>query len=203
MSSPGEAGVIVNRNVGGIIANVTVQERHRDQLEITKHPVEIGAAITDHAYKEPAELTIIAGWSNSSEDSGGDDGYVEDIYQQLLALQLNRQPIQVVTGKRTYDNMLFRAITTDTDEKTEHALIVTADLRQIILVNTVTTSVTPQGASSQPASQKSPGDTSQTAQHGTVQLQPAPTYNNDAGKGAGILDTQGTVDITGGGLNPG
>lgn len=49
-----------------IVANVTVEEKHQDDLEITEHPVEQGGAITDHAFKKPAEVTVRMAWSNSS-----------------------------------------------------------------------------------------------------------------------------------------
>lgn len=53
------------RSIGGIVAQVTLEERHQDDLEITEHPVERGAAITDHAFKHPAEVIIKCAWSNS------------------------------------------------------------------------------------------------------------------------------------------
>lgn len=55
----------IRRSIGDIVANITVEERHTDELQITTHPVESGAPITDHAFKRPAELTLRLGWSNS------------------------------------------------------------------------------------------------------------------------------------------
>lgn len=52
-------------------AQATIEEHHLDELEVTDHPVEIGAPITDHAYKRPAELTLHLGWSNSPSTSSG------------------------------------------------------------------------------------------------------------------------------------
>lgn len=54
-----------------IIAHATIEERHHDELEVTDHPVEQGAMITDHAYKRPAEITLHLGWSNSPPSPGG------------------------------------------------------------------------------------------------------------------------------------
>lgn len=39
------------RKIGMIVPSVVVSEKHTDTLEITEHPVEVGAAIADHAYK--------------------------------------------------------------------------------------------------------------------------------------------------------
>lgn len=53
-----------------LIPDATIEEVHTDDLEITEHPVEQGAAISDHAFKRPAEVVITAGWSDSPNNSG-------------------------------------------------------------------------------------------------------------------------------------
>lgn len=54
-----------------LIAQATLEETHHDDVEISDHPVEQGAAITDHAYKRPAEVIIRCGFSNSPTPKGG------------------------------------------------------------------------------------------------------------------------------------
>lgn len=48
-----------------LIAHATVEEVHTDDLEITDHPLERGAAISDHAFKRPAEVVVRCVFSNS------------------------------------------------------------------------------------------------------------------------------------------
>lgn len=48
-----------------LLAQVTIEELHRDDMEITSHPVELGAPISDHAFMRPAEVVIKCAWSNS------------------------------------------------------------------------------------------------------------------------------------------
>lgn len=48
-----------------LTAHATLEEIHKDDLEITEHPVELGAPIADHAFKRPAEVVIRCAWSNS------------------------------------------------------------------------------------------------------------------------------------------
>ena len=48
-----------------LVAQVTIEELHRDDMEITSHPVELGAPISDHAFMRPAEVVIRCAWSNS------------------------------------------------------------------------------------------------------------------------------------------
>ena len=49
------------RTIMGLFADVTVEEKHKDELKITEHPTEVGAPINDHAYKEAPEVTIKVG----------------------------------------------------------------------------------------------------------------------------------------------
>lgn len=50
----------------GFGADITVSEQHSDILTVTENPVQQGAAITDHAFKRPAELKVKVGYSDSS-----------------------------------------------------------------------------------------------------------------------------------------
>lgn len=89
-------------------------------------------------------------WSNSkslvnSIVSGsllsGKIANANDLYRQLLALQESRVPFDLVTGKRTYSNMLIKSLAVTTDRNTENALGVTVGLRQVNLVQTVAASL--------------------------------------------------------------
>jgi Dit-like tail protein len=162
------------RNIGGFVADVTVRESHRDRLTATRNPVEQGAAVTDHSFKEPAELTVLVGYSNSSFQAGGDPNYVQEVYQQFLALQATREVFDVITGKRQYSNMLMTLLATDTDEKTENATFLTVEMRELILVTTQTVTVPPN------ADQAAPGVTGATTNTGTSQLTPGTPYNANA-----------------------
>lgn len=123
-----------------IYADVTIEEEHRDELVITDHPVEQGAAISDHAFKRPSEVVIRAGWSASSGNATSLT-YAADVRAQLLALQASRLPFDLYTGKQAYSQMLLAVLSTHTDEGSEYSLLATLVCRQVILVSTKTTSV--------------------------------------------------------------
>lgn len=149
-------------------AKVTIEEVSTDKMAVTSHPVEQGAAITDHSYKEPAELVLRLGWSNSglssvlsdvmaistlfSGQGEGGFNYVQEVYQKLLALQLSRIPFQIVTGKRTYNNMLITSLTSPTNSETEHALVVTLVCKEIIVVQTQAATFPDSSVQANPAS---------------------------------------------------
>ena len=144
------AGVVIQpkRGIFGkegttVLPHATVEEKHSDDLEITDHPVEFGASITDHAFKRPAEIVIQMAFSNTPSVISGQDKYIDPpdvkkIYEKLLNLQENRTLLHIETGKRSYDNMLIKGLVTTTDNKTENAMFITVSCRQIIIVNTQT-----------------------------------------------------------------
>lgn len=132
------------RSIGGIMCDVTLDENHEDGLTITEFPVESGATISDHAVIKPKQLTIRA----AASDSGGEvpssgDRRSTDIYNQLLALMEKREPIDIITGRRSYKNMLIEALSTTTDATTDNILIVTIACREVVIVSTKTTSIPP------------------------------------------------------------
>lgn len=128
-----------------IIPSVVISEKHTDTLTITEHPVETGAPIADHAYKLPAEVITVVGFAGggavldfASHLTGTDllGLSPKEVYQQLITLQEERIPFNVVTGKRIYHNMLLKSIEVTTDAKSENVLSATLTLREILLSRT-------------------------------------------------------------------
>ena len=161
------------RTIMGLFADVTLEEKHKDELEITEHPTEVGAPIADHAYKLPSELSIKVGWSESAgrlNGMVGDTILSEDlglvaIYEALQTLQDQRVKLIVSTGKRLYTNMLIKSLECTTDPETENVLIIDMTLRKIMIVNTSETTVLVDN-------QATPEATAQVQDVGTVQKEP-------------------------------
>ncbi|MFC0228684.1 phage baseplate protein [Serratia aquatilis] len=138
------------RRIGTIVPSVVISERHTDTLVITEHPVEKGAPINDHAFKQPAEIVMELGFSGEGSlldladttrmfdmNTGLSMGTSpRDIYQQLLDLQNNRQPFDVTTGKRHYKNMLLRSLDITTDRYSENVLMCVLTMREVIISET-------------------------------------------------------------------
>ena len=134
-----------SRKIGLIIPSVVVSEKHSDTLEITEHPVEIGAAVADHAYKRPSEVVMEVGFAGGgslldfadTSSIGLSLGLSpQETYQELLDLQNSRIPFDVVTGKRLYSNMLIRALEVTTDKTTENVLSAVLTLREVLITQT-------------------------------------------------------------------
>ncbi|APM34590.1 TPA: phage baseplate protein [Klebsiella michiganensis] len=139
-----------SRRIGLIVPSVVISEKHNDTLEITEHPVEVGAAISDHAYRRPSEVVMQVGFSGGGSlldfldttSFGLSVGLSpKETYQELLDLQNSRVPFDVVTGKRIYSNMLIRALEVTTDRTSENVLSAVLTLREVIITSTTTTQV--------------------------------------------------------------
>ena len=169
-----------------IVANIVVEEVHTDLVEVTDHPVEYGAMISDHAYKRPVELALYLGWSDSVENPYGSDIAAEldtlsglpDIYASLLKMMDLRSVFSVTTGKRTYNNMVCTSLSVETTEKTENSLFVRMTCREVIRVSTRTITFPT-------SSQAMPKKTASITERGTTQVQNTylPDYVDTSGWG--------------------
>ena len=155
-----QADFIPRRNIGGWTASVTIDESATDELEITQHPVQDGAQITDHAYKKPVTLSVSVQYSDNLTGVP-----IDEQYRRLLELQNTRNPIDVVTSKRIYRNMLVRSVGETTDKNNDKILNLSIDLQEVILVSVSTVKIP--AASQKRSSQKEPNRTGQTENGGT------------------------------------
>ncbi len=162
------------RTIMGLFADVTIEELHSDELNITEHPVETGSPISDHAYMTPPEVTIKLGWSESAGKLNnllgnsfiaGSPSLIA-VYEALQALQRNAVRLVIMTGKRLYTNMLIKSLKVTTDLDTENALLVTMTLKKVIITSTQETDLKIE-------QQKEPAATAPTADAGVVQPKPA------------------------------
>lgn len=133
------------RVIGPIQAQVVTTETTTDVLTITKQPVQQGATITDHAFKEPTVLSMTAYFKDNNIINGilstfSGNG-LSKLYQNLLDLQESRILFDVITPKRIYKNVLLAILTNVTDKKTENVLSVTMGFQTVILVPVSTVQV--------------------------------------------------------------
>ena len=141
------------RKFGEISANVVIDESTNDTLTITKQPVQQGASITDHAYKEPTTFTSNILFSDNPAKS------LSKIYTELLELQNSRVPFTILTPKRVYPSMLISSLGMTTDKNSENILRINLQCQEVIIVKVSTTQV-PR------TKQRNPGATGKTEKAG-------------------------------------
>lgn len=123
------------RQIGQINVNVVMSESTTDTLTITKQPVQQGASITDHSFKEPTQMTMVVYFRDNLVVS------LSKIYQDLQDLQNSRTPFDIITPKRIYRSMLMSTLSNYTDGKTENVLSITMSFQEVIIVKVSTTQV--------------------------------------------------------------
>lgn len=150
------------RSIGGIHAQVTIEEQHTDALQITDHPVEASAPVSDHAFAIPQQVTISAGWSRAvAYDLSAESG----VYGLLLSWQNSLMPFDVITGKRHYTNMLIERLIVTTDQHSEFELMAHISCRQVIIAQ-VTTAQVAGTMSSNPNAQANPASNAPSTDNG-------------------------------------
>lgn len=164
------------RTIMGLFADVTIEEKHDDEIEITEHPTDVGSPMHDHAYKVPPKLSMKLGWS---ESAGRLNGMVGDsilsettgliaVYETLQLLKDNYVRLIISTGKRLYTNMLIKSLSCTTDKTTENVLMIDITFKKVFIVQTAETTVLVEN-------QASPEATAGVQNGGTVQKQEVKT----------------------------
>lgn len=102
-----------------------IQERHRNIVSLTKQPVEFGAAITDHAIRQPITINVRGVITNSpsiqqlGNNLPGEAGFgeqavqgftgerIQSAFRGIIELQNRRRPMTLQTGLVNYVNMVL------------------------------------------------------------------------------------------------
>ncbi len=147
----------IQRQIGVLMPHVVIREQHKDELQITDHPIQTGSPVSDHAFRLPAEVTIECAWSESPQSknlldsamnivgsvkniasvlTGAGQDQSRAIYELLRKMQDTAVLLNVTTGKRVYKNMLLKSLAVTTEPETENVLMVTAVLREVFIVDT-------------------------------------------------------------------
>lgn len=145
------------------VFDATPRIDHEQRVTKTVHPVQTGASISDHAYLEPARLTLEVAMSDAQ------DAYAADLwvggptksasaYQVLLAMAFARVLLVVTTKLRTYQNMLIVNNPAEDTIETFAGLKARVTFEEVFLADTqaVVASARPQDTSQTQAGTLSP-----------------------------------------------
>lgn len=119
--------ILVSRAIGGVFVDVVISEEHESSMTIAEHPVERGAKISDHAWRERRRVTL---------EGVVDQSRAVSAYQQLLAVQEQAEPFSLVTGLMVYQNMMIERITVNRDKEYPRVLKFEAECTEVLIVST-------------------------------------------------------------------
>jgi len=128
--------VYVKSNLGGWFFDAFIRQDHTRKLKMTEHPVQTGAAMVDHAYMEPVELTLTIKMSDAAESivpGQFTNRWSRSVaaYDVLKEIQAQRIPCQVLTRLELYSNMMIQAISIPDDFRTLYGLEAVVTMREI------------------------------------------------------------------------
>lgn len=148
------------RTIGSIQLDSVIYEDHSNNVTITKNPVEAGVDITDHAIIQPKVLSLrgvvtdtplgqaafgllidsITGLFGTSTSDNVTRS--QQAYEALILLQENREPIEVSTRLKIYQNMLITNVSTIQDKDSSKAVFLDILLEEIIVTESETSDLT-------------------------------------------------------------
>lgn len=181
--------------IGVVELDATAREVHTVDVEVTQHPVEKGAAISDHKRRKPKTLQIEGIVTNTpiatpENLDPGADARADNAYRELIEAADSEELLTVVTGLETYENMAIVSLVMPRNASTGECLHFTAALQEIRIVESKTIELvetdTPAG---QPMQHKGKQATKQA--DAAVENKSLLKKGADTGIGDGLLKTLG------------
>ncbi len=139
--------ILVKTNIAGYFFDGFMDVSHSVSTVVTEHQVQKGVSVADHAYLEPAEVTMTIKMSDAM--SGMVESQFEGIsytrstaaYKILRELQKQRLAFQIHTRVETYQNMMITRLEVMDDVNTLNGLECTVTMRELIVASEKTVKV--------------------------------------------------------------
>ena len=156
-------------NLNGLYFDAWLRLNHNSTLTSTLHPVQTGAAITDHSYINPQRFSFDIGMSDAMSSIlpgqfPSSPTRSVKAYNILKALQNTRELLTLTTKYGEYKNILIESLDVPDDYTTNSSAIMSVSLIEIMLVDAKTfkTSNAPQITNITNRGQVSPQGTDRT-----------------------------------------
>ena len=138
--------------INGYIIDLATSEDHSFDSEVTDHPVETGADITDNIQAKPIQVTLdcivsdtpigaIAAARNSLDPNQPLFVPSSDCYAHMIAIRDARQPVTIVTSLGTFTNMAMTSLSVPRSAQNGESLHFKAAFKQITFVTNLRTTI--------------------------------------------------------------
>ncbi|MCY3784567.1 MAG: hypothetical protein OXG79_12405 [Chloroflexi bacterium] len=112
-----------------------LDEEHERQVSVTRFPIESGAALVDHAVREPDALKI-TGWTSdlfpSDLSNIGATDRPAQAWAEIGRLMQERELLEVVTILGVYKDMIITRAIAPVSSRTGRGLLFTIELQEVL-----------------------------------------------------------------------
>lgn len=145
------------KSIGGITVDAFMSENYNFSNEVSEIPIEEGVTVTDNVIENPDEIQIegfFGKYEFKAENSMSDQKLasisakipnvmqrVKRYYQELLRLKKAREPLTLVTGLDTFDNMVITNLNIPRDVQTGADLHFTMSLKKLPIIHSETVQI--------------------------------------------------------------
>ncbi len=132
--------------IDNYLIDVTIAEEHELPAEVTSHPIEDGADITDHVRLAPISVTLEGIVSDTpigtlATTRAPDGKPSDDAYAFLKLVRSRREPVTIETSLETFDNMVLQHLSVPRAANNGDALRFRVTFVQVELVTNERTTI--------------------------------------------------------------
>jgi hypothetical protein len=166
-------------------ADLTIEENHERAADVTEHPVESGAVVSDHVILSPERLRVSGFVSDAGVAVfGAQPGRTQGAFETLDSAWRARDLVQVVTGYKTYRDMVITRL--DMPRNRPESMQFNIEMQHVIIVD----SQTAQLAAGEPSS---PAVANATGSRTDAGRQPTGTAGDATASAAERAQTRSTL----------
>lgn len=132
-------------------ADLTLEESHERSAEVTENPIESGAVVSDHVITNPERLRL-EGFVTDAPAAARERaaGRTQGAFETLEQAWRNREPLTVVTGRKTYTDMII--VRLDMPRDRPSSMRFTMEFQAVTIVESQETQLAGGGGSTSQAS---------------------------------------------------
>lgn len=156
--------------------DAVLRAEHEQAVTVTQHPVQENVPVADHAFIEPARLSLLVGFSDAMDrfmvgDYNSSPSKSISAFNTFLKIQESRAACTISTRLRTYTNMVLVSVTAQDDNRTVKGLRAALTFQQIIPAQVSV------GFSTVPAISERPDQTDKSPEGTKIPQNPDPTID--------------------------
>lgn len=125
--------------------DASIQETHTGDVDVTAHPVELGADTTDHVRRKPRQLQLQGILSETPlvnpADVPLDSKRGETAYKALCGMRDRAEIVRVTTALETYSGFIIDSISAPRSSRQGRSVVVDIHFREILTAESVSVAV--------------------------------------------------------------